>query len=533
MLRNLNLSPDRVGEPSAFAPLKHRVFRVLWIATILGNIGTWVRDVASGWAMTELSPSPLMVALVQAFGTLPLFLLALPAGALADLVNKRRLLILVQFWLLINSLALALSAATDVLDARLLLLLTLSGGIGAALLAPAWQAIVPELVSRKELRPAVALNSLGVNIARAIGPALGGLILSFWGLAAAYGADVASYVVTALALLWWRRENPKSAAPPEHLVGAMGAGLRYAFASPELQRVMLRAAGFFLFATAVWALLPVVARNLPGASAGLYGIMLGAIGLGAIGGALALPRLRLHWSTDAVLRIATVLVSGVLLTLAFTRSPSLAILMCLVCGAGWILALSTLGATVQSVLPDWVRGRGLAIYLTVFYGSMTLGSVIWGQVASGYSLPVALASASVGGALAMLLLWKASLPGGEANLTPARPWPDPVVAQPPETARGPVCVTIEYRIDPARGTEFLALLRDAAKERRRNGAYQWAVYEDVAQPGAFAEVFLEPSWAEHERHHQRVTTAEADLIARIRALHIGTEPPRIRHLLAR
>lgn len=520
------------ADSGAFAPLRHRVFRILWIATIVGNVGTWVRDVASGWAMTELSPSPLMIALVQAFGSLPMFLLALPAGALSDLLDKRRLLVAVQVWLGLSSLTLALLAAAGALNASSLLLLTISGGIGAALMAPAWQSIVPELVPRAQLRSAVALNSLGVNISRALGPALGGLVLTVWGLAPAYALDAASYVVTALALLWWRREVVASQSPPEQMIGAMRAGLRYAWASPELKRVMLRGAGFFLFGSGVWALLPLIARSLPGAGAALYGIMLAAIGAGAVTGALLLPRVRAKLSADGLLRVATLLVAAALIVFSTIRNAPLAVLMCFGTGIGWIVALTTLGAAVQSVLPDWVRGRGLALYLTVFYGAMSLGSLLWGQVASSTSLPVALAVAAAGAVLAMFALWRAPLPAGQADLRPSRAWPDPIVAQPVADARGPVCVMIEYRIDPARRGEFLAALRGLAAERRRNGAFEWRTYEDVAEPGLVVEIFLESSWAEHQRHHARVTTADADLQAGVLAYHLRPEPPRVRHLLA-
>jgi len=402
----------QANDSGAFAPLKHQVFRVLWIATVIGNIGTWVRDMASGWAMTELSPSPLMIALVQALGTLPIFILALPAGALSDLLDRRRLLIGVQVWLGIGSLVLTLLALSGRLTAPALLLLVTLGGIGAALMAPAWQTIVPELVPRAELRAAVGLNTLGINISRAIGPALGGVLLSIWGLAAAYALDAATYLVTGLALLWWRREVKPPKGPPEQMLAAMRAGVSYALASHELRRLLLRGAGFFLFSSGVWALLPLIARSQPGASAGLYGIMLGAIGAGAVAGALLLPYLRRMFSSDALVRLATLLIAMAMLIFAFVHQATVAIVMCLATGMGWIVALTTLGATVQLVLPDWVRGRGLAVYITMFYGTLSLGSMLWGQVASVTSLDTALATAAIGGVLAMLALWFAPLPAG-------------------------------------------------------------------------------------------------------------------------
>ena len=520
------------NESGAFAPLRERVFRVLWIATIVGNIGTWVRDVASGWAMTGLTSSPLLIALVQALGTLPLFLFALPAGALSDLLDRRRLLLLTQLWLALVSLTLAWLAASGGLTAPQLLALTFAAGVGAALMAPAWQSIVPELVPRPQLRAAVALNSLGVNIARAIGPAVGGLVLSVWGLAAAYSLDVATYAVTALALLWWRRQAPAAPGPPEQLLGAMRAGLRYAWSSPELQRVMLRGASFFVFASAPWAMLPLIARALPQASAGRYGLMLAAVGLGAVAGALLLPRLRARLGAESVMRVATLLIAGALLGFAFTRQFAPVLILCAFTGIGWIIALTTLGAATQSVLPDWVRGRGLALYLTVFYGSMSLGSMLWGQVASAWSMPTALWAAAAGAVIILLLLWRARLPEGKADLAPARSWPDPVVAMPLPEAQGPVCITIEYRIDPARRAEFLAALHRFAPERRRNGAFDWSVFEDTAAAGRMVEIFFEASWSEHQRHHARVTAADADLQTQVLAFHLGPEPPVVRHLLA-
>lgn len=526
------VAPALPSDAGTLAPLRHRVFRVLWLATIIGNIGTWIRDVGSGWAMTELSTSPLMVALVQAFGSLPMFALALPAGVLADLLDRRRVLLFAQVWLMLASLALTVLAAADSLTALSLLLLTLAGGVGAALMAPAWQAIVPELVPRAQLRPAVALNSLGINIARATGPALGGLVLATWGLAAAYGLDLLSYAVTAAALLWWRRERQTRQDTPEHLLGALRAGLRYARASTELRHTLLRATGFFLFTSAAWALMPLIARAVPGSSPRLYGSMLAAIGVGAVAGALALPHLRVRMSGDALLRLATVLLSIALLGYAGFRGTTASIGFSLVCGVGWILALTILAATVQAVLPDWVRGRGLALYLTVFYGSMSVGSMLWGVLAGTHGLHMALGMAAMGVLLAMGLLWRITVPSGEADVSPARSWPDPVVAWPPVDGRGPVRVLIEYRIDPARQDEFLQLLRIMSAERRRNGAYAWRAYSDVADPASVVETFDEYSWAEHQRHHARVTRADADLQARLQAFHLGPDPPRVRHLLA-
>jgi MFS family permease len=516
---------------SAFAPLRGRVFLVLWLATIVGNLGSWMRDVASGWTMTALSPSPLMVALVQAAATLPVFLLSLPAGAVADLFDRRRTLVAINLWLGAVSLVLALLVLADGLSPLSLLLLTFAGGVGAAMIGPVWQSVVPELVPRAELRSAVALNSLGINIARAIGPALGGLVLAAAGAAVTYLADVLTYAVVIAALLWWQRERPAMAGPPEHLWPAMRAGLRYAAASPPLRRVLLRAALFFLFASAPWALLPLVARQELGGGPGLYGLLLGAVGAGAILGALAMPRLRARFGAEGLMLGASLGLAAVLAGLALAGSAVLAVLLMLLAGVAWITALTTLNATAQGVLPDWVRGRGLALYLTVFYGAMTAGSLLWGQAASLSSVPLALGLAALLAVATGLAQRRLALPEAGADLAPSNHWPEPMLAAPVPDAAGPVLVTVTYRIDPARRDTFLAAIAPLGEERRRNGAYSWQVYEDAAEPGRMVEVFLEESWEEHLRHHRRVTAADAEVQAGLAAFHIGEAPPEIRHLL--
>ena len=517
---------------SAFAPLRQTTFAVLWLATVLGNTGTFMRDVASAWLMTGLSPSPTAVALVQTAAALPVFLLAIPAGVLADILDRRRFLIFSQMLLAAVSTTLLLLAANDRLSVEYLIALTFVGGIGAALSAPSWQAIVPELVPRADLKNAVALNSLGVNIARAIGPAVGGLALAHYGAGVVYGADVASYVIVIAALVWWRRPRRDGDDLSERFVGAFRAGLRYARNSRELHVVLLRAAVFFAFASSVWALLPLVARQMLGGGAGFYGVLLGAVGAGAIGGALLLPRLRARLGADGLMLAASLVAAGVLGGLAASPPQWLAVALLLAIGVAWIVALTTLAGVAQSVLPNWVRGRGLAIYLMVFNGAMAAGSLVWGLVAQRAGLPATLLAGGIGLALTALALHRVALPAGVADLEPAHHLPDPLVAEAVAHDRGPVMVTIEYRIARADQPAFLALLRRLAQGRRRDGAYQWGVAEDTADPERLVEWFLVESWAEHLRQHQRASSADADLAAEARRFHIGAEPPLVRHLLA-
>ncbi|GAA4173496.1 MFS transporter [Shinella granuli] len=516
----------------AFAPLRQKVFAVLWAATVIGNIGTFVRDVASSWLVTDLSAAPAAVALIQAASTFPIFLLAIPAGVLSDILDRRKFLIAIQLILASASLCLLALSATGLQTVTSLVAFTFVGGIGAALMAPTWQAIVPELVTRADVKGAIALNSLGINISRAIGPALGGALLASFGAAVTYGVDVISYVFVVSALLWWRRKAADEDALSERFFGAFRAGLRYARSSRELHVVLVRAAVFFAFSSAVWALLPLVARNLLGGTAGFYGILLGAVGAGAIGGAFLMPLLRTRLDVDGLMLLAAIAAALVMAALSLAPPQWVAVLLLLVLGAGWITALTTLNGTAQSVLPNWVRGRSLAIYLTVFNGAMTAGSLAWGTIAEALGIATTLLVAAIGLVVAGLLFHRLRLPKGEADLVPSNHWPEPLTADPVDHDRGPVLITVEYRIEDADRAAFLDALHRFSAERRRDGAYGWGVTEDAADPKIFLEWFFVESWAEHLRQHRRISKADADLQEDVRRYHKGEEPPRVRHLLA-
>ncbi|MFN6994551.1 MAG: MFS transporter [Aquincola tertiaricarbonis] len=516
----------------SFAPLRQPVFAVLWTATVLGNIGSFMRDVASSWMVTELSASPAAVALIQTAATLPIFLLAIPAGVLSDILDRRRFLIGVQVLLALVSGCLLLLARTDTLTVEYLVALTFVGGIGAALMGPTWQSIVPELVPRSDLKNAVALNSLGINVARALGPAAGGLLLASFGAAAAYGADVLSYLVVIAALLWWKRPAPVDSGLSEQFLGAFRAGLRYARASRELHVVLLRAAVFFLFASSVWALLPLVARKMLGGTAGFYGVMLGAVGAGAIVGALLLPRLRQRLDADGLVLAASLLSAGVMAALSFAPPQAVAIGLMLLLGMGWITALTTLNGVAQSVLPNWVRGRGLAIYLMVFNGAMAGGSLAWGLVAQEAGLAATLLGAGAALVVIALVFHRVKLPTGEADLQASNHWPEPMLAEPVAHDRGPVVVQVEYRIRKHDLPAFLQAMKQVAQERRRDGAYAWGVAEHTGEPERVIEWFMVESWAEHLRQHQRVSKADADMQAQALRFHIGPEKPAVHHFLA-
>lgn len=518
--------------PGAFAPLRHRLFAVLWVATVLGNVGTFMRDVASAWLVLDLSGSPAAVALVQAAGTLPIFLLAIPAGVLSDIMDRRRMLIAIQIALGCVSATLMLLAATGGASVATLIGLTFLGGVGAALMAPVWQSIVPELVPRAELKGAVALNSLGFNIARAIGPAAGGLILAGLGAAATYAADVLTYVAVVAALVWWRRAPDTDDALSERFGGALRAGLRFARASRPLHRVLLRAGLFFACASAVWALLPIIAGRMLGGGPGFYGMLLGAVGAGAIGGAVLLPRLRERLGGDGVLLAGSAVTAAVMVALALGPPRWAAVPLLLVLGAAWIGVLTTLNAVTQAILPNWVRGRGLALYLTVFNGAMTSGSLSWGALAEMVGVPVALWTGAAALLAVGLLLHRLPLPEGEADLTPSNHWPEPLTVEPVEGDRGPVLITVEYRVARDDRDAFLSALARLSEGRRRDGAYAWGVAEDATDSERYLEWFFVESWAEHLRQHRRVSHADADVQGEARAFHRGEQPPAVQHFLA-
>jgi MFS family permease len=525
-------TPLPQASSGSFAPLRQRVFAVLWVATVVGNIGSFMRDVASAWLVTDLSASPTAVALIQTAATLPIFLLAIPAGVLSDILDRRRFLIGIQLLLAMVSCTLLLLSFLGLQSVGSLIALTFVGGIGAALMAPTWQSIVPELVPRQDLKNAIALNSLGINVARSIGPAAGGLVLASFGAAVTYGVDVLSYVFVIAALWWWRRPVADGGALTESFLGAFRAGLRYARASHEMHVVMLRAAAFFIIASAAWALLPLVARQMLQGTAGFYGLMLGAVGAGAIVGALLLPRLRLRLSADGLMLLASSLAALVMAALVPLPMQSAALGLMLLLGMGWIIALTTLNGVAQAILPNWVRGRGLAVYLTVFNGAMAAGSLGWGLVAQLLSVPTTLLIAAAAMCLVAALFHRVRLPVGEADLRPSMHWPEPLLAEPVANDRGPVMVLVDYRVLRQDRVAFLAALKQLSSERRRDGAYAWGVSEDAHYPERLTEWFFLESWAEHLRQHHRVSKADADLQSNVLRWHVGPDAPAIRHLLA-
>lgn len=520
-------------DPGPLAPFQHPAFTLLWVATVASNVGTWMHDVGAAWLMTELAPSPVMVSAVQAATTLPIFLFALLAGAVADIVDRRKLLIWVNLALGVAALGMAALVHLQVMTPALLLLFTFLFGTGAAFIAPAWQAIVPKLVPKPQLPAAIALNSMGINVSRAIGPALAGFLIVAIGLSAPFVVNALSVVGIVLALVWWRAApSAASGLPPEHLSGAIEAGLRYAWNSPALRQTLARAAAFFLFASAFWAMLPLIARETLQGGPTLFGVLMAAVGGGAVGGALLLPKLKKALGPDRTVAAGTVGAALVMGVMAVSTRQDLAVVASALAGFSWIAVLSSLNVSAQTALPDWVRARGLSVFLTVFFGAMSFGSLIWGQVAAFSDLSTALLVAAGGALLAIPLTWRARLQLGAAqDLSPSMHWPEPVLVE--QIAEdSPVMVQISYAVPESARADFAAMMRDLAESRRRGGGFRWSLMRDAASPERFVESWWESSWLNHLRQHERVSQEDAALQTRIRALLDDGAAPEVRHFVS-
>jgi MFS family permease len=515
--------------PAALAPLKAPVFRGLWFAWLAANMTMWMNDVAAAWLMTTLTTSPVMVALVQTASTLPVFLLGLPSGALADILDRRRYFAATQLWVSINALVLAALSLAGLLTAPLLLLLTFTNGIGLALRWPVFAAIVPQIVTRPELPAALALNGIAMNLSRVIGPAVAGALLAAISPAAVFVMNTLLAGVAMVLILRWKNEPRTSALPGERFVGAMRVGLNYTWQSPRLKVIMLRIFLFFLQATALMALLPLVARSLHGGGPGTFTVMLSCVGAGAIVAALYFPRWRERFDRDQFVRIGTLLHAGlssliVLVPELWVALPAMALV-----GMAWISVANSLTVSAQVAMPNWVRARGMSIYQMALMGGSAAGSLLWGQVAEHVGVRGAVLAAAATGVLVLVVTRKLSVEGGEnIDFSPAsvRATPEPAFEIHPD--EGPVMVTLEYQIDPARASAFAEVMQRTRRARLRQGALSWGLFRDVTVRGRYVEYFVDENWVEHQRRLERFTAFDAELRAQRMAFHLGPEPPVLR-----
>jgi MFS family permease len=519
---------------STLAPFRHGIFRAVWTASLASNFGGLIQSVGAAWLMTSITTSSDMVALVQASTALPIMLFSLASGAIADSFDRRKVMLVAQGFMLVISILLTIFAYKGLITPWMLLSFTFLIGCGTALNNPSWQASVGDMVPREDLPAAVALNSMGFNLTRSVGPAIGGIIVAAAGAAAAFAVNAASYVALLTVLARWKPDLSPSRLPRETLGAAMGAGLRYMAMSPNIGKVLLRSSVFGFTSGSILALLPLVARDLVSGGPLTYGIMLGAFGLGAVGGALISGRLRQMLSSEVMVRCAFLGFSICSLTAALSPYAWLTATGLLIGGACWVLALSHFNVTVQMSTPRWVVGRALSIYQTATFGGIALGSWVWGVVAETHGVEAALIAAAIsmlaGGAIGFAV----PLPQlTTMNLDPLNRWTEPLLSLDLKPRSGPIAIMIEYVIGEKDLPEFIELMAERGRIRRRDGARNWTLARDLENPDIWIESYHTPTWLEYVRHNTRATYADAAISERIRALHSGAERPRVRRMIER
>jgi MFS family permease len=517
--------------PSAWAPLRVAAYRSLWLAMLAANLGTWMQTVGAQWLLINEPGASTLVALVQTASMLPILMLALPAGALADTFDRRHLLIVVQLFVAGVALLLTLLTAAGRMPPALLLTLTFAFGVGQALTLPAWAAVIPDLVPRSQLQSASALGAISVNAARSIGPAIAGVLIARTGVPVVFALNAVAFLIFAAALYRWRPTPADTSGVPERFTAALRAGGRYVRHSPIVQRLLLRALVFILPASALWALLPLIANKRLGLGSGGYGVLLGALGVGAILGGLILPIVRAKLTPTRFLLLAGALYGLTLLVVALVRNEVLVLVALVPAGVAWVTTLSNLNAEIQLFLPGWVRARGLAVYQVVFAGSQAIGALVWGIVADLAGLVLAHLAAAVLMIVGALTVRIWPLPDLRAvERDSATFWPELQVRHEPDPTVGPILVTVTFTVPPERQEEFVGAMEAVREARQRTGAMRWGLFRKGEAPDCFVEVYQVPSWDEHLRQHRgRLTRADQEAEERAWALVSGT--PEVNHLL--
>jgi MFS family permease len=513
---------------SLWRPLRTPIFRQLLLADVVSDVGTFMQGVGAAWLMLSLGAGPMYVALTQTASTLPFFLLALPAGSIGDIVDRRKLILYTETWMACAAMALAVVTLAGVITPLILLALTFALSAGDAFETPTWRAVLPELVRKDDLPAASALNGIEFNIARAIGPALAGMLIATAGIGAAFLANVASFGGVILVVARWKRPVHRRTAPPETVGGATMAAIRYVRYAPATRALMLRSGVVMFFASASFALLPTVAHSVSKSALG-YGILLGCFGAGAVLGALVMQPARARWSTEAVASMALAVLGATIVATGVVHLLGGLVIVMLVSGAAWIIFISLVSALVQNLAPDWVRARVLAVFMLISQGGMAAGSVVWGSVGARAGVEIALLWAGLGTIATTALGFVARLPDTTIDVSPWNHWRVPAVVKgAPGLEQGPVLVTVEYVVDPQDAKQFLRAIYRYGRVRRRDGASRWEIFRDVEHPDVYFEAFLVSSWAEHLRQHQRSTHGDRELEDRLRSYVRGE--PNVRHL---
>src|SRR5258706_710121 len=525
-------SDPKVESGSAWTPLREPTFRMLWLVWLVSNVCMWMNEVAAAWLMTSLTTSPMLIALVQTASSLPVFLLGLPSGALADIIDRRRYFLVTQFWVATNAAVLYAVAIAGGLTAYVLLLLTFTNGIGLAMRWPVYAAILPEIVPRSQLSTALALNAVAVNTSRVFGPVLAGAIIAAAGTEYVFALNCVVSIAAAFALSRWKRETKPSVLPGERFIGAMRLGWQCVRESRRWREALVPTTAFFLHSAALFALLPLIAKGLGEGGPGTYTLLLASMGVGAIFTATQLPRVRNRWDRDRVASIGSVLGAFALGAVSFAPSAWIAAPAMFVGGMSWIMVANSVTIAAQLALPDWVRARGMAIYQMSIMGGSAFGAVIWGQLAEHTSVHASLAIAAVSMLVGNALTRGRKLEGADDH-TPTHPFNEPVPAMPIELDEGPVMVTIEYLVDPIRAAEFDSIMAESRGARLRAGAGSGGLFEDLERPGGFVGYFPRDTWADYLRRFDRFTAADEALQQKRHAFHIAETPPQISRFIAR
>lgn len=528
------ISTSTAGDDRITAPLRYPVYRKIWLASLLSNLGLLVQGVGAAWAMTEMASSAGMVALVQTALMLPVMLIAIPAGAAADMYDRRKVIISALLLSLLGASLLSVLALLGLVSPILLLVFTFLIGSGMALFGPAWQASVSEQVPTEALPSAVALNSISFNIARSFGPAIGGIIVASAGAVAAFLANALLYLPLLAVLLRWKRVEEPPRLPPERLVRAIISGSRYVLHSPPIRTVLFRTFITGVAGGSVSALMPLVARDLLGGGAQTYGVMLGMFGLGAVTGALNIAAIRRRFSGEGAVRLAALLMGLAVCVIGLSRSEILTAAALLLAGAGWMVGVTIFNIGIQLTIPRWVAGRALAGFQAAIAGGIALGSWFWGHLATTWGVDTALLASGIALALLPILgLWlvmpEADVSAAEALELPA----DPEVNLKLTARSGPIIIEIEYCVDPDDARSFYDVMQQVQLGRQRNGAYGWSLARDIASPEIWTERYHCPTWLDYLRQRTRATEFERMIERQAASFHRGGHPQRVRRKLDR
>ncbi|HOC46136.1 MAG TPA: MFS transporter [Syntrophorhabdaceae bacterium] len=521
------------GQKNIWSALREPFFRTLWMANVASLVGSWMHETASAWLMTSMTVSPFMVALLQTSMTLPFFLMALPAGALADIIDRRKILLTAQAIMLLAAVILGLFTLTGTVTPVIILVLTFTLAIAAAVNAPTWQSIIPELISRDHLQSAVTLGSVAFNVARVVGPVLGGVLLALAGPASVFFANALSFTGVIFALFHWKYRQPEQSLPAERFIGAIRTGVGYVRNVSQVKTVLMRMAVFSFFGSSLWTFLPIIARVWLSLSPSGFGLLMCFFGTGGLLGAVLLPRAGLVLRLKPLANCATLLFAASIAILSFSKLSWLTAIALIVGGAAWLVLISTYNTAILSIVPSWVRGRVMSVFMLVFFGPFATGSALWGFLGSWLGITPTLILTSVFTGLGIIATSQMSLSERHGiDLTPSEHWPQFTGEVQPALHEGPILVVAEYSIDPAHLDEFLRAVSALRTIRMRDGAFRWNLFKEAGAGQRFIESFLVESWVDYMRQQERFTVSDGGVVDTVRSCQKNGEPVIVRHFVA-